>query len=178
MARPYAREEDRVVETWESVVPGATYLWTYDRRDDRYIKSAVGGRHSRRLHITRDDRKYNQELIPIENKALDPFTNGSLRFLEAATRDENLDTRYHLTQEELTDLFEVRDVELFVEAIKDIGSELILRRLAAIGEDKATVAQLEALKDLIRERYPIGGTQASLREDFATSSRLAATNMR
>lgn len=178
MARPHVRDEDKVIETWESVIPGTVYVWLYDRRDDRYIKQGVGGRSSKRLHISRDDRKYNQELIPVENVQHDPFTNGALKFVEAATRDETLDMRYHLDKSDLEQLFKVRDVNLFLEGIKDIESELVLRRLADMAEDHATVTQNEALKDLIRERYPIGGSQPSMKEELEAEQRMAGTRMR
>lgn len=175
--RPHAREEDRVIETWESAVPGVIWVWLYDRREDRYTKHSIGGRGSKRLHISRDDRKYNQELVPMENRQHDPFTNGALRFIEAANRDETLDIRYHMTDEDLAQMFEVRDTDLFMEGIKGIESELILRRLEALAEVQATVAQYQAIKDLVRERYPIGGTQKSVREMIAAGEQLASSRL-
>jgi hypothetical protein len=165
MARPEARAEDKVIETWESAVAGAVWVWTYDRREDRYVKQACGGRTgSRRLHISRDDRKYNQEQVPIENAQHDVFTNGALRFIDAATRDDSLDMRYHFTDVDLRTFFDLRDMGLFEEAIKEIGSELILRRLADLGQEVGTIAQNDVLRALLRERYPIGGTQKTVRE--------------
>jgi hypothetical protein len=165
MTRPETTDDDRVVETWESAIAGTVFVWQYDRREDRYHQASVGGRSgSRRLHITRDDRKYNQEQVPIENTDLDVFTNGALRFVGAATRDDTLDVRYHFTDSELAEMFNVRDPELFIEGVSDITSELILRRLLALGEDIGTQAQFRVLKDLVTERYPIGGTQKTVRE--------------
>ena len=43
-------------------------------------------------------------------------------------------------------------------------SELILRRLAEMSEKMGTLVQVEALRDLVHERYPIGGTQRTVRE--------------
>ena len=178
MARPAVLDEDKVVETWETAIEGTIWVWVYDRREDRYQKQAVGGRSaSKRLHITRDDRKYNQEQIPVENSTLDPFTNGSLRFIDAATRDESLDMRYHFTDEELAQLFEIRDPVLFDEAIKGFESELILRRLAAMSEKQGTVVQVEALRDLITQRHPIGGTQRTVREMIEAGEKLNATRI-
>lgn len=178
MARPHAREEDKVVETWQIETAGSVYVWSYDRRDDRYTTVAIGGRGSKRAHLSRDDRKYNQELIPVENRHLDPFTNGTLRLIDAATRDESLDMRYHLTDEDLRQLFEVREPSLFLEGISAIESELVLRRLADMADENGTVVQAEALKELIRERYPIGGTQTAVREMLEAGERLQATAMR
>jgi hypothetical protein len=178
MSRPVPTDDDKVIETWESVVAGTVYVWTYDRRDDKYIKQAVGGRSaSKRLHISRDDRKYNQELVPPENREHDPFTNGALRLKDAATRDESLDMRYHFTDEDLKTFFEIRDETLFQEAIEAVESELILRRLEAVAEKDGTKAQYEMVRDLVRERYPIGGTQRTVREMFAENDRSLAERL-
>jgi hypothetical protein len=175
MTRPDTTEDDKTIETWESAISGTVYVWVYDRREDRYNQQSVGGRSgSRRVHLSRDDRKYNQEQMPIENQHLDPFTNGSLRLVGSANRDELLDVRYHFTDAELGEMFEVRDAGLFIDAIKDITSELILRRLASISEERGTVAQSEALSELIRERYPIGGTQKTIREMIQEGERIGA----
>jgi hypothetical protein len=178
MPRPDATEDDKAIETWESVIAGTVFLWVYDRRDDRYHQQAVGGRSApKRIYMSRDDRKYNQEQVPDENQGLDPFTNGSLRLVAAQTRDENLDERYHRTDSELTELFEVRNLDLFKEAIEDITSELILRRLVALSDENATQAQAEVLKDLVTSRYPIGGTQKTVREMIEAGERIGATRM-
>lgn len=178
MSRPAPSEDDKVVETWESVISGTVYVWIYDRRDDKYIQQAVGGRSaSKRLHITRDDRKYNQELVPPENRQHDPFTNGALKLKEAITRDESLDMRYHFTDEDLKTFFEVRDDELFAEAINAIESELILRRLEAVAEKDGTKSQYEMVRDLVRVRYPIGGTQRTVAEMFNENARSYAEHL-
>jgi hypothetical protein len=176
MARPEAKPEDKVVETWESAVAGAVWVWVYDRREDRYIKQACGGRTgSRRLHISRDDRKYNQEQVPVENAQHDVFTNGALRFIEAATRDDSLDMRHHFTDVDLGQFFDIRDVTLFEDAVKEISSELILRRLSDLASQIGTMAQNDILRELLRERYPIGGTQKTVREMIEAGERLTTT---
>jgi hypothetical protein len=173
MVRPESNAEDKTIETWESVIPGIVFVWTYDRREDRYIQVSVGGKSgSKRLYLTRDDRKYNQEQVPFENSGMDVFTNGALRLIASETRDEHLDTRYHYTNEELAELFEVRDTDLFMEAVQEISSELILRRLMAMGEKLATQAQFNALKELVAVRYPIGGTQKTVREMIEAGERI------
>jgi hypothetical protein len=175
MARPAVKPEDQVVETWESTMPGTIYVWLYDRREDKYLKHRVGGKTgSKRLHITRDDRKYNQERVPVENIGHDPFTNGAMRLITAETRDENLDTRYHLSDTDLHEILEIRDVEPFMEAVSDIQSELIIRRLVALAEKDGTQGQNEALKELAEVRYPIGGTQKTVREMIEAGERIGA----
>ncbi len=175
MTRPTPAPEDLIVETWEVTTPGTVYLWQYDRRDDRYKQTRLGGKTaSRRLYITRDDRKYNQEQIPMENVGLDPFTNGNLRLVSSETRDENLDTRYHLTDSDLGEILELRDIEAFMDAVSDIQSELIIRRLVALAEKNGTAEQNSALRDLCEQRYPIGGTQKTVREMIEAGERIGA----
>ncbi len=177
MARPEAREEDKLVETWESTISGSTWVFTYDRRNDNYVPTRVGGEGAKRLRITRDDRKYNQERIPDENRGHDPFTNGALRLVDTANRDEPLDIRYHYTDAELAEMFEVRDDTLFQDAIEDIESELIIRRMMAMAEKLGTIAQTTALKETAEKRWPIGGTQRTVREMMEAGDRIGATQI-
>lgn len=178
MVRPPVRDEDQVVETWEISFEGTVWLWVYDRREDQYKAQPVGARSgSKTIHMTRDDRKYNQELVIDENRQLDPFTNGQLRLLGSANRDENLDTRYHNSNEDLIAMFEIRDLGLFAEAMEEVGSEVILRRLRALADEHATVAQVEILRDLIEKRYPIGGTQKTVREMIEAGDRIGAARI-
>lgn len=178
MARPAVPTNDAIVETWEIAFPGAVWVWVYDRREDVYKKQQVGQRTgSKTLHITRDDRKYNQELIPDENRHLDPFTNGSLRLLGAADRDESLDVRNHFSEEDLIAMFEVRDPSLFAEALEDVDSEVVIRRLQNLADEHATVAQAAALRELIDRRYPVGGTQRTIREMLEAGDRIGADRL-
>ncbi len=173
MARPGISDQDKIIETWEATTESTTWVSVWDRREERYKNQRVGGRSgSRRLHISRDDRKFNQEQLPLENKPLDPFTNGTLRLVETATRDETLETRYHKTDEELGEYFDLRDPVVFAEAISSIESQLVLHRILAMAEVQGTVSQLEATRDLIRKRWPIGGSQRTYREMEEAGERL------
>ena len=153
------------METWEITTDGTVWVDKMDAREGRYVKQRVGGRQggSRRLHITRDDRRFNQEQVVEEMKAHDPFTNGALVLISSEKADD-IDSTYHLTNEDLGRLLEIKDRELFEGEVRDIKSELILRRLKELSETQATVAQLEFVTELIRERYKVGGTQRTVRE--------------
>lgn len=178
MTRPATKTKDAIIETWETATSGTVWVWVYDRREDKYSKARVGGREgSGRLSITRDDRKYNQERIPIENRMLDPFTNGALVLVDATERDEMLDVRYHYSDTDLLQLFEVRDVDLFTEAINEIESELIIRRLLSMSEKAGTQAQDTALRSSSQTRWPIGGTQKTVREMIEAGERIGATQI-
>lgn len=163
-----AQPDEKLIEIWEATTDGTTWVWTYDRRDDRYQKQRVGGRQgsSHRLHISRDDRRFNQEQVVDEMKGHDPFTNGALR-LVSTDRAEDIDATYHLTTEDLQTMLEVRDQALFEETVTEIKSELLLRRLKDVAEAHATVAQLEFISGLISQRYRVGGTQKTVREMLA-----------
>lgn len=173
MARPTPTTTDKIIETWETSAPGTTWVWTYDRREDKYVEQRVGGREgSGRIHLSRDDRKYNQERIPTENRMLDPFTNGALRLIESSDRDETLDIRYHYSEADLSEMFEVRDEKLFADMVSEIESELIIRRLLAMAEKSGTQAQTTILKESCDARWPIGGTQATVRAMIEEGERL------
>lgn len=178
MARPGVSEDDKIMETWEACTRATTWVNVWDRRNETYKAQRVGGRSgSRRLHISRDDRKFNQENIPEENKGLDPFTNGTLRLVETASRDETLETRYHKTDDELREYLELRDPTVFREALSTIESKMMLHRILVITESEGTVAQLHEIRELIRERWPIGGSQRTYREMEEAGERLGVAQI-
>lgn len=163
-----ADDESKVIETWETTTEGTVWVWKKDARENKYVEQRVGGRQggSKRVHITRDDRRFNQEQVVDEMKEHDVFTNGQL-VLVSADRAEDIDATYHLTTDDLTRLLEIKDDALFEQEVSDVKSELILRRLREVAESKGTVAQLEFIRDLISERYRVGGTQRTVREMMA-----------
>jgi hypothetical protein len=172
VTRPATRAADKVIERWEITVPGQVAVWTYDKRNDQYVRTTVGGkRGSKTLRISRDDRKYNEENIPDENAKLNPFRNGALRLL--TDPDAELDTRNHYADAELAQLLEERDVDAFQVVLDGIDSELIMRRLVSLAEATGTVAQLDAVRSAVKARWPIGGTQKTIRDMLAAGEKLA-----
>ena len=144
------------METWEIQTAGALTVWKRDKRSGDYRKERVAATGPKRLRLSRDDREYNQELIPEENAHLDPFTNGML----AQVVGKKL---VGITREEIIGLLEIKD-EAFVRAIAEIDNELTIRRLLELAESDGTVAQVAALREVIDERYRVGGTQRTVRE--------------
>lgn len=178
MARPGTDDEGKTLETWETTTESTTWVQTWDRRTEGYKATRVGGRSgSRRLSISRDDRRYNQEMLPLENKDLDPFTNGNLRLVSTKDTDEELDTRYHQTDDELREYFELRDEDAFREAIGTITSQLLIHRVLRIAEVEGTVVQLAVVRDLLQERWPIGGSQRTWREMEEAGERLGVAQI-
>jgi hypothetical protein len=153
--------DKNVKEKWEVSIPGTVSVWTYSKRGDDYVKTQAGGRHSKFLYITTDDRHYNQELIPDENRHLDPFRNGTLRLVSDVV-DTDLDVSNHLATQDLQAI--VADRAGFSDRIHGMDNELILRRLLAVTEEDGTVLQVESLKALLFERYPVIRPTAEERE--------------
>lgn len=152
-------------ETWEIQIPGQVRIWTMDRRHGGYVTKPVNGRRGkspRRITLTRDEREYNQELVPPENRHLDPFLNGAL---VRVIGDEKVGD---LTDEALIQYLELLSEEAFQEAIEDIEFELTHRRLLELAANQGRMWQVEALRVLVDQRYPVpaGGTQRTVEEMF------------
>lgn len=174
MARPEVDENDKTVETWEITGNSTVWVWVYDKREDKYIKQRVGGRAgSRRLHIRRDDRKFNQEQVVDENKTHDPFTNGALRLVDGP-EDTDVDRTYHWTLDDFKKILSLGE-EAFQEAVEGITSELIVRRLKDVAEKHGQVWQLEFLRTHVEEHYKAGGSQKAVREMIAAGEDLGQT---
>lgn len=159
------------IETWEITTEGTVYVHVRDPREPTgYRKQAVGGRQggSRRLHITTDDRRFNQEQVAYENEGLDVFKNGMLIKVDE-THVDDVDTSNHLTIPELALFFDERDETKFKARITPIVSELILRRLLDISDKSGLAWQQDWLHELVQQRYPIGGTQKTVREMIAAN---------
>lgn len=160
-------EDDNAPEVWQLTGKGTLWLYKYDRREDRWTKHRFGGSSgggSGRVELTVGERRYNQGRVVPENRLEhDPFTNGRLVRL-TGPEDAELDTKYHWTEEHYKTLLELRDMDIFREEVESITNELILRRLYDFARTKATVEQLEFVRNLVTERYPIGGTQRVVQE--------------
>lgn len=178
MPRP-VNENSKVVETWEITTNGTVWVYIYDRRNDTYTKQRVGGRGgSRKLHINRDDRIFNQEQVVDENRQHDVFTNGLLRFVSANDGSEpDLELKWAFTEDQMKELFTVKDLGLFEEEVRQIQSELALRRLTELAEKEATNAQYALLRDLVEERYKVGGTQRAVADMIRSGEQLAGMTL-
>lgn len=146
-------------ETWEAATDGTVWVFVSDpRTPGGYKKQRVGGKQgSKLLRISIDDRRYNEELVVVENIDGNVFRNGMLRLVKTHGAPENyesdVDTTYHMTAEQLREFFDVKDIDAFKEAMEDIPSELVLRRLKDESEKHGTMEQLHVLQDLVEKRY-------------------------
>jgi hypothetical protein len=160
-------DAEKNIETWESVFPGTVWLLVRDPRDSSgYKKVRVGGRQggSKRVRLSTDDRRYNQEQVVDEMSEHDPFTSGALRLVDEKHADD-VNATYHLTNADLEEFLALKDTDLFTQQVNDIKSELIVRRLYAIAEKSGTGTQVEIIRDIIDERYGFAKSQESTLDD-------------
>lgn len=157
-------KDQKVLETWEIQVPGTIYVLKLDRRRDEYEKVRLNGtKGPKRVTLTRDDRKYNQEQIRPEYRQHDPFANGAL----AQVVDGEL---VGITDVELGEMLQIREMDEFEEFVSSIDNELTARRLLAVARTEGTMAQYEVVRDHIDDNWKVGGTQPTVEEMFAESS--------
>lgn len=153
-------------ETWEIQIPGSIRIWVMDRRHGGYVTKAVNGRRGkgpRRITLTKDERLYNQELVPQENRRFDPFLNGSLVQIVDGKKQGDL------TDEAIGAYLELESESAFSEAINDIRGELTHRRLLTLAAHKGRMWQVEMLRELIEDRYPVpaAGSQPVVDQMYA-----------
>lgn len=163
-------------EVWEIQIPGT--VWTRVRNPEipgtwKTIR-ANGAKGPKRLSLTSEERRYNQELVPEENEHLDPFKNGSLKCVQGAPKD----VKTWLTDDDLSAIIGLEDETLYQEEVSSITMELTLRRLLDLAERTATVPRYEFLRELVQDRYAVGGTQRAVQEMIDAGERLEGFRMR
>lgn len=167
---------EKNIETWEITGEGTAWVWVRDPREGKMVKQRVGGRAggSRKLHITTDDRRFNEEQVIEEMEEHNIFRNGTLRFISASdgSQPNDVDTSAQLTEADMAALLEIRDEDLFREEVTALNSELVVRRLKNLAEKGGTMAQNEVLTDLIEARWKVGGTQRTVRELIEAGERI------
>lgn len=166
------------IETWEVAGEGTCWVWIKDPREGKYVKQRVGGRAggSRKLHISTDDRRFNEEQVIEEMEQHNVFKNGTLRFISASdVREDDIFTVNQLTVEDMTALLEIKDEDLFREEVGALKSELVMRRLKALAEKQGTVLQNDVINELVEERWKVGGTQKTVRELIEAGERIGGT---
>jgi hypothetical protein len=149
-----------IQETWEIQIPGTARVWVRDRRFGTYQPKKVSGKGPKRITLSRDEREYNQELVPEENERHNPWTNGTLVQIVGGTKQGEL------TDEALRAYLELESEEAFTEAVSDIDIELTLRRLIGFAATDGRMWQVTILRELIDERYRVGGTQRTVQEMY------------
>lgn len=149
-------------EVWEVTNESTVWVHVKDPRvPGGWSQKRVGGRGTKKVTLTVEEREFNQELISEEYQHLDPFTNGIMirTHPKTVTRGE-----YELTDDDLVTLLRAEGDEDFEKVLKSIESEVVVRRIFALAEKHATVTRYNVIQSLIDQRYRIGKTSKVVKE--------------
>ncbi|MEN9793037.1 MAG: hypothetical protein RL330_1115, partial [Actinomycetota bacterium] len=122
-----------------------------------------------RIQITREERRYNQDMISEENIAFDPFSNGQLICVQGEAMGSN-----QFTDDDLITILGLEDDDGFEEAIREVESEVVVRRLLGLAETNTTHARFEFIRDLVDTRYRVGGTQKTVQQMYDDGEKVSA----
>lgn len=151
-------------EVWAIQVAGSVSLRvTTNNRFGQAVEGMTRVGPNRKGHsfrIKTVDREENQARC--YDPQFDPFLNGMLVRVDAdQQQDPATASSDALTTEQLLDIYEITGVK-FERKVKGLG-EIPLRRLVEVGESMdASHKQITFVRDLIAERYTVGGPQTTL----------------
>lgn len=158
------------MEIWETTVPGTTYVQQRDPRNPRgWVTKKVGGRGTKQLRITVEERLFNQELVIHENQHHDPFTNGSL--VRIHPKDERQLSDMAMTDAQIIEYLKLEDDPLFTEWLEGMQSEVVLRRALELARKACPMYRYEEIEQLVSTRYAIGKTSQVVREAMEDDAR-------
>lgn len=162
-------------EIWEIQIPGTIYTKVRNHEIAGTWKTikANGTNGPKRLTLLASERRYNRELIPDENAHLDPFSNGSLRCVVGEPKNH----KTWLTDEDLEAIIRLESEDLYKEEVAGITLELTLRRLLDLAQRIATVSRYEFVKEVVQERYQVGGTQRAVAEMIEAGEKISGFRM-
>jgi hypothetical protein len=156
-------------EIWEAVTDSTTFVSVRDLVNGGWKAIRVGGPGGpRRIQVTVEERRFNQDAIPEENLALDAFSNGQLLCVQGDAQSAN-----HLTDEDLVTILGLQDDDEFARAVEDMSSEILVRRLFGLAERNGSHARYELVRDLVDRRYRVGGTQRTVQAMMDAGERLS-----
>lgn len=162
-------------ETWESTTGGVVWVQVKDpRHQGGWRTQKVGGKGTKRLSISVEEREFNQELIPYENEHLDPFRNGILVRTHPKGGERG---QFELTDAELIEMLQIGDDALFQEAYRSIGSEVVLRRLLKLAEKHTNMLRLQDIQGYVDDRYRSGKTSQVVKEMLEDDARYADADL-
>lgn len=162
-------------EIWETTTGGTTFVHVKDPRNpDGWVQKKVGGRGTKRITLTVEEREFNQELVTYENKGHDPFTNGLLVRISPKDVERG---QFEITDDEIVALLTGGTDEEFEATVKGTQSEVVLRRMMGLAERNATMHRFQILQDVVDERYTIGKTQKVVQEMIEDDARYQGADL-
>lgn len=162
-------------EMWESTTGGVVWVQVKDPRiPGGWRNQKVGGKGSKRLNITVEEREFNQELIPFENEDHDPFRNGLL--VRTHPKDAAKGTN-ELSDDQLIEILQIGDDALYNEAVASIKTEVNLRRLTNLAEKHTNMVRFQALQGLVDDKFRVGKTSKVVKEMLEDDARYADADL-
>lgn len=159
--RRLTREALDQVELWEVTSDSTVWIQVRDHVNGGWRHQRVGGRGAKRIQLTVEERRFNQDMIPDENIGLDPFSNGLLRCLQGDGDNTNA-----ADEKDLVALVQLEDEDEFRRRVEAIDSEVLLRRVVTVAEKAASNPRYLYVKDVVDRRYRPAKSQPSLDPAF------------
>ena len=162
-------------EIWEATTESTHWVHVKDPREPGgWKKKKVGGRGTKKITLTVEEREFNQEIVDEEFREHDPFANGMLVRIhpKGVERGES-----ELTDEELTVLLQVEDDDTFEAELKKFRSEPLLRRLLALAEKTTTMWRYRSIEEYVKGKYAIGKTSKVVREIYEDDAKYADADL-
>lgn len=162
-------------EIWESTTGGQAWINVRDPRNpDGWTQKSVGGRGTKRITLTVEEREFNQELVAYENEHLDPFTNGMLVRISPS---DTVRGKNELTDDDLAGVLRIEDDERFTSEVNAIDSEINMRRLLTLAEKHTSKMRYEEIQAVVDQRYAVGKTSRVVKEIYEDESRYAGADI-
>lgn len=162
-------------EIWETTTGGTTFVNVRDPRNpEGWTRKKVGGRGSKRITVTVEEREFNQELVAYENQHLDPFTNGLLVRISPKTVERGAN---ELTDDQLIEVLKGSDDAAFEQTLQGMTSEVNIRRLLDLSKKHASMLRYEVIRDLVDDRYSVGKMSKVVREALADDAKYSDADL-
>ena len=162
-------------EIWEATTPGTTYVSVRDPRNpEGWTRRKVGGKGSKRITITVEEREFNQELVQYENQHQDPFTNGALIRVSPKEVERGVNER---SDAQLIAMLRMTDDDAFEAELRSIKSEVVIRRLMELARAHTSMMRFEAVQTVVDERYSIGKASLVVREMEGDDARYSRADL-
>jgi len=161
---PQVKARNADEEVWGMQVAGAVSLRvTQFNRFGQPVEASLTmgpNRQGQQFRIQKIDREENQARCM--SKDHDPFLNGMLVRIDADQQEDPMTASTDaLSTEQLLEIYDL-DTKKFQARVKGLG-ELPMRRLAEVGESMdCSHLQITFVRDLIAERYSVGGPQTTM----------------
>lgn len=162
-------------EIWEATTGGTTHINVRDPRNpEGWTKKRVGGRGSKRITLSVEEREFNQDLVQYENQHLDPFTNGLLIRISPKTVERGGN---EVSDDELIAALQTSDDVEFELALNALTSEVVVRRLLELAKKHTSMMRYEQIRDLVDNRYSVGKTSQVVKEAMEDDRRYSDVDL-